>query len=125
MQIGRKIYYEKLTGNIVLETGERMGDVIETTAEQDFELYTALQQYVSEQVGVIQLAYGQDSNKFGLYNYSIDTVNNQIVWGGLIVPDAPVSEPTITEQIAELKEQNLILMDAIATLYETMAGGTL
>lgn len=30
----------------------------------------------------------------------------------------------LEQQIAELKEQNLILMDAIATLYETILGGT-
>lgn len=38
---------------------------------------------------------------------------------------APVVEkPSLEAQLAELKEQNLILMDAVATLCEMIAGGT-
>jgi hypothetical protein len=40
----------------------------------------------------------------------------------------PVIEPmneekTIQQQMAELREQNLVLMDAIATIYEKLSGG--
>jgi hypothetical protein len=126
MQIGRKIYYEKATGNVILETGERMGDVVETTTEQDFAMYTALQQYVPGQVGVVRLEYGQDSEKFGMYHYSVDTTTGTLVWGTPINYETPTPGPTLEDQLNELKEQNLVLMDAIATLYETMlTGGTL
>ncbi len=123
MKIGRKIYYEGLTGNVILETGERMGDVSETTAEQDFALYKALQVYVPEQVSVVQLEYGQDVDKFGLYNYSVDTANGQIVWGSLIEPVTLPTEPTITDQLAELKKQQLIIMDTLTTVYKAILAG--
>ena len=34
MQIGRRIYYDKTTGNVILDTGEREGHVVPTTVEQ-------------------------------------------------------------------------------------------
>ena len=36
-----------------------------------------------------------------------------------------VEEPVTNSQLEELQSQNLILMDALATLYETVLGGTL
>lgn len=123
MQIGRKIYYEKSTGNIILEIGERMGFVVETTTEQDFNMYEVLQQYVPKQVGCIQLEYGQFADKFGMYHYRIDPEAQEIVWGEKINPDIPEPKPTLEQQIAELKQQNLVLMDAIATMYEDLVLG--
>jgi hypothetical protein len=109
MQIGRKIYYEKLTGNVLLDTGERAGDVVPTTAEQDFVLYTVLQQYVPDEVGTVQLEYGQNQGKFGVYNYSIDTTTGTLVWGTAINPDTPIQQPTIEEQLAALNVQMIQL----------------
>ena len=36
-----------------------------------------------------------------------------------------VEQPIINSQLKELQNQNLILMDALATLYETVLGGTI
>ncbi len=36
----------------------------------------------------------------------------------------PIEAQTVDEQLAEVKENQLILMNAVATLYETMTGGT-
>ncbi|WP_405175096.1 hypothetical protein MHI27_27475 [Paenibacillus sp. FSL H8-0261] len=35
MQIGRKIYYDNATGNVLVDTGERSSDVVETTQALD------------------------------------------------------------------------------------------
>lgn len=59
MEIGMKIYYDKETGNVILNTGEATGNVVETTVEQDFKSYIVLAERVPETVGVIQLEYGQ------------------------------------------------------------------
>lgn len=80
MDIGRKIYYELSTGNVIIETGERQGDVIETTTDQDFQMYSALQPYQQSAVGVLQLTFGQDSQNFGKYPYHVDTTTLTIVW---------------------------------------------
>lgn len=94
MQLGRKIYYELSTGNIILNTGECQGDVIATTADQDFASYAVLNQLVATTVGMMQLPYGQDDDKFGIYNYSINLLTGTIVWGDLIVPNVQPLQPT-------------------------------
>lgn len=83
-QIGRTIYYELSTGNVILDTGERQGAVVETTETQDFALYTALQPYQQSAVGVLQLAYGEDATYFQQgYSYSVDITQTSAVikWG--------------------------------------------
>lgn len=97
MQIGRKIYYDKLTGNPILDMGERSGSVVETTLDQDFQSYVSLGERVPSTVGVIQLAYGQYADKFGVYSYHVNTTTNAIAWGSLINPDMLTPEPTATE----------------------------
>jgi hypothetical protein len=116
MEIGRKIYFDKVTGNALQDCGERQGNVIETTQEQDFASYVSLSERVPSTVGVIQLAFGQYADKFGVNYYSINTVTNAIVWGALIVPDAPIPQPTNQEVI----DNQLILMDVLGTMFEAM-----
>lgn len=64
MQIGRRIYFDKTTGTVVIDTGEKSFAVIETTIEQDFESYIELKERVKETVGVIELEYGQYRQDF-------------------------------------------------------------
>ena len=64
MQIGRRIYYELATGNVIVDTGERQGAVVPTTIEQDFTTYAALAQRVPETVGVLELEFGQYAEDF-------------------------------------------------------------
>ncbi|BBI31463.1 hypothetical protein [Cohnella abietis] len=68
MQIGRRIYYDKGTGNVIVDTGERSGSVAETTIEQDFAIYAALAEYALETVGCLQLDYGQYEQDFATSN---------------------------------------------------------
>lgn len=65
MEIGRKVYYDKETGNVILVTGEMSGDVIETTTSQDFESYQALKERAPETVTWLKLGYGELSESFG------------------------------------------------------------
>lgn len=64
MEIGRRVYYEKQTGNVILTTTERSGDVVETTVEQDFKMYKPLSWLVPEAVGMVQLRYGEFAGDF-------------------------------------------------------------
>lgn len=107
MNIGRKIYYEKSTGNVILDTGERMGDVIETTIEQDFASYTALAERVPETIGCVQLKYGQHAEDFvQCSGYRINE-SEQIEFS---YPSDETQEPIyrkpITQELDELKAQN-------------------
>ena len=113
MKIGRKIYYDLATGNVLLNTGEREGSVVETTLEQDCTSYVALSERVPSTVGVIRLIYGEYGDKFGYYNYSV--VEGVIVWGELInvdiVPEVP--QPTNTE----INDNLMIVMTGVFDLY--------
>jgi hypothetical protein len=80
MQIGRKIYYDKATGNVYVTTAEMSGDVVETTQEQDFQTYTALHGIDPATVGMIQLEFGQYADKFAQYPYHVDPSTQEIVW---------------------------------------------
>lgn len=59
--IGRKIYFNN-TGEVLLVTGELMGNVRETTLEEDIETYSELQGI--EGLDFIQLQYGERANEF-------------------------------------------------------------
>lgn len=131
MEIGRRIYYDKVTGNIIQDTGERAGDVIETTVEQDFAAYAALAERVPDSVGSIQLDYGQYTQDFTegrLDRIDLETLTPVFSYpdpaqpGGTITPPKP-----LTVQVAEL-EQKLTETDrenknALFELYTAILGG--
>ncbi|TGV13629.1 DUF4376 domain-containing protein [Mesorhizobium sp. M00.F.Ca.ET.186.01.1.1] len=90
-QIGRKIYFDKFSGNILVDTGERAGAVIETTIEQDFQTYASLAERVPATVGCLRIEYGQDSHKFAQYQFRVDPVTETIIWN-LTPPEASLEQ---------------------------------
>jgi hypothetical protein len=129
LNVGRKIYYEKSTGNVLVDTGERSGSVIETTTVLDFESYVTLQERVPETVGIIQLDYGQFSQDFHECNgYRINPSTLEIEFS---YPDPsnpeplPVYRKPLSEEVeklklmnAKLKDDNVMTMEAVAEVYE-------
>lgn len=63
LQIGRRVYYTKDTGNVLLFTAERSVDVRERTVEEDITTFSQLQG-VGANLDYIQLAYGECANEF-------------------------------------------------------------
>lgn len=64
MDIGRKIYYELATGNVLVDTGERQGDVIETTQTDDFSTFSELNGKDPSTIVSIQLNFGDRDSEF-------------------------------------------------------------
>ncbi|MCM3040719.1 hypothetical protein M3201_13530 [Paenibacillus motobuensis] len=92
MQIGKKIYFEKATGNVIVDTGERSGFVRETTQEEDFAAYQALAERVPDTVGCLQLEYGQYSQDFAECNgYRVNPETLELEFS---YPDPGETEPT-------------------------------
>jgi hypothetical protein len=117
MQIGRRIYYEKSTGNVILDTEERSGNVQETTVDDDFENYIVLAQRVRETVGYIELEYGQYAEDFAACNgYRVNPETLEIEFS---YPDPNAPEPTpvyrrpLTEEVEFLQKQNAAMQEAI------------
>jgi hypothetical protein len=125
MQIGRRIYYDKGTGNPIVNTGERMGfnigDVIETTIEEDFISYVALSERVPSTVGMIQLAYGQYDQDFiesnDNYRVDISGAEPSLVFSYPVPgePEAPpVYRPPLSVEITEIQAENTKLREQLA-----------
>ena len=58
-QIGTKIYYCLLTGNVIKVIGDMMGYVKETSFSEDIEIYTELKERDIESIGLLQFEYGE------------------------------------------------------------------
>jgi hypothetical protein len=118
-KIGRKIYYDKATGNVILDTGEKMGAVVDTTIDQDFETYQALKERVRDTVGVIQLEFGQYAEDFAQCNgYRVNPETLELEFSypdpNATEPQEPVYVKPLTEQVKELEQQNAeLLLDLV------------
>jgi hypothetical protein len=121
MQIGRRIYFDLVTGNRIQDTGERSGSIIETTQEQDFEAFASLAERVPSTVGVIQLEFGQYFQDFMECNgYRVDLSGAEptlvFSYPDPSVPTAPpVYQAPLTTQVAELKSQNADIIFALVS----------
>lgn len=132
VNIGRKIYYEISTGNVLVDTGERSGNVRETTVDEDFVSYAALTARVRETVDYIQLQYGQYAQDFAEcngYRVNPDTKTLEFSYPDPNQPEEPpVYRAPLSEEVARLKTENVELMLALTQVYEEMlaiqSGGT-
>ena len=111
MQVARKIYYDKATGNVIQDTGEREGSVIETNADQDFLSYVSLSGRVRETVGVLELNYGdyaQDFSECNGYNVNAETLTLEFSYPDPNAPEPqePVYKKPLTLEVSELKVEN-------------------
>ncbi|WP_197716124.1 hypothetical protein [Priestia endophytica] len=118
MDIGRKVYYDKATGNVILDTGERSGNVRPTTVAKDIASYSVLSQRNKDSFGVIELAFGQYSQDFmQSTGYRVNPQTKIIEFtytdSGESTPNEPTPEPAytapLTEQIANLEKENALL----------------
>ena len=102
MPVGRKIYYELATGDVVLIVPEKHhSNAINTTKEQDFQIYDVLQVRNPEQIGLIQLEYGElrgDFEKCKAVKVDLET--------GELLFEFPHFEKPHSQIIAELQVTN-------------------
>ena len=122
MQIGRKIYFDKSTGNVIVDTGEMMGSVRETTQEEDFQTYKTLNERLPETVGVIYLQYGQYRQDFAEcngYRVNPETLELEFSYPDPNLPQEeqePVYQKPLSEEVNDLKQ-------SIAELTIFLSGG--
>ena len=58
-QLGTKIYYCLVTGNVIQIIGDMMGYVKETTFDEDVEIYVELKERDKNTIGLLTFAYGE------------------------------------------------------------------
>lgn len=122
----RRIYFDKERGNKLVEVGY-MGRVTPTTIEQDIATYVALSERNRDTFDVLELEYGQYAQDFAECNgYRVNPETKELEFS---YPDPnepeqpPVFQKALSEQIAELKAENLATMGAVAEVYEMLLGG--
>jgi len=109
LEIGRKIYYDKATGNVIQDTGERAGNVVETTTAQDFTAYKSLSERTPESVGILQLEYGEFAQDFmECSGYRVDISGDEPTLqfsypDGTEEPEEPVFQSPLSEQMKTLE----------------------
>ncbi|WP_193723765.1 hypothetical protein [Paenibacillus sp. P13VS] len=123
MHIGMKIYYDLHTGNVILNTGERSGDVVQTTREQDFEVYSSLAERIPETVGMLELDYGAyaaDRAEGGMITrIDLETMEPLFTYPDPVDPEAPQEpRPALSKQVEALEQETLLLKAQSGALSE-------
>lgn len=123
MQIGRKIYYDILTGNVILDTGERQGFVRKTTFEEDVQTYKTLSERNRETFDYIELEYGQYAQDFAECNgYRVNPETKELEFSypdPNLPPDEqePIYQPPLSDMMVANTEY-LIDVDFRLSLVE-------
>lgn len=108
LKIGKRIYYDKETGNVIVDTGERQGSVVPTTIEQDIKVFKELSSRNRNTFDVIELEFGQYSRDFAeCYSYRVDPTTKKLEFSypDLSKPgEEPKYAPPLSEDVKALKE---------------------
>lgn len=122
MKIGRKIYYEISTGDVILITPEKFSGIA-TTKEQDFAMYEALSCRVPESVGVVELEYGQYSSDFQICSAVRVDLETESLLFNYPVFEQPLSVlvDTLRTENATLRAKNQALNQQVADLEMAIA----
>lgn len=82
MKIGRKLYYDKATGQVILLTNEQNSRFAKaSTWDEDFARYRELSGRNAETVDVLQLEYGQHRGDFEkATSFAVDLNTNEVVF---------------------------------------------
>lgn len=121
--IGRRIYFDKSTGLMLVDTGDIMthDDYVTPTIEQDFKRYAVLAERVPDSVGVLELEYGQYAQDFAEcngYRVNPETQELEFSYPDPNNPEAPpVYQEPLSEQVGELKQAvaELTMLVAMST----------
>ncbi|RPK29880.1 hypothetical protein [Paenibacillus xylanexedens] len=113
-EIGAKLYYEKSSGNMIMDTGERAGDVVETTVDQDFSSYLILADRVPESVGLLQLEYGAYKADYeaggNVTRIDLETMEPLFTYSEPVDPEVPQEpRPPLSKQVEALEQENVLL----------------
>ena len=124
MKLGRVIYYDSLTGNVILDKGERQGSFTQTSIEQDIRIYTALFERNRDSFDYIELEYGQYTQDFAECNgYRVNPETKELEFSypdpNEEEPQEPVYQKPLSEQIKEQEQA----IGELTTLVSMISGG--
>nr|DAN31577.1 MAG TPA: hypothetical protein [Caudoviricetes sp.] len=148
-QIGSKIYYLISNGNVILNTGDMMGCVVETSFDEDYNNYTDLSKYAKDSIGCIKLEYGElgkllADHKANSFKVDISSQPHKLIFEWIDYDTGEPAEPpktmeelikeesdkvrleyatAIAEIVENIEKDKLELSTAIVELMEMKSGG--
>lgn len=118
-QIGTKIYYCLVTGNVIKIIGDMMGYVKETTFDEDIEIYTELKERDKDSIGLLQFGYGEYPKlSQGSTGVMVDLETKELIFSYEELP-IPPQEPTLDEIVQEQGNKISILEAENSALLES------
>ena len=100
-QIGTKIYYCLLTGNVIKIIGDMQGYVKETTLDEDIEIYTELKERDKKSIGLLNFEYGEYLRlSQGSTGVMVNLETKELIFSYEELPQEP-TEPTEIEIMQE------------------------
>lgn len=131
--IGKRIYYLKVDGRVILDTGEAEGWVLPTTTEDDWRIYTELSKYNKSEVDFIELQFGEFKTEFTeCTSYRVNVDTKQIEFDYTPIPPAPEvpTAPSLHERVDNLElgaeaTQEALDMLLLANMGEPVQAATL
>ena len=117
-QIGTKLYYCLLTGNVIKIIGDMQGYVKETTFDEDIEIYTELKEREKSSIGLLQFEYGEYPKlSKGSSGVMVNLETKELIFSYEELPTPP-QEPTeieiIQEKISILEAENETLKQELS-----------
>ena len=117
-QLGAKIYYCLLTGNVIKIIGDMQGYVKETTFDEDIEIYTELKERDRDNIGLLQFKYGEYPKlSQGATGVMVNLETKELIFSYEELPTPP-QEPAeielMQEKISILEAENKILKQELS-----------
>lgn len=148
-KIGTKIYYLKSNGNIIIESGDMMGCVVETSFDEDYNNYTDLSKYAKDSIGCLKLEYGElgkllEEHKANSFKVDVSSQPHKLVFEWIDYNTGEPAKPpktmeelikeeadkvrleyamAIAEVVENIEKDKLELSTAIVEAIEMRSGG--
>ena len=139
--IGKRIFFLKNNGTVILEVGEMEGWVVEPekefnkALEEAYKYYAELSKYNKEEVDFIDLEFGEYETEFAeKTSYKIDIITRKPIFDYTPIPDSPdvprkpsLHERMDTQENTNNEQDELIISNAtnIAIMLEATGANTI
>ena len=149
LKLGTKIYYLISNGNVILDTGDMMGCVVETSFDEDYNNYTDLSKYAKDSISCIKLEYGElgkllEEHKANSFKVDISSQPHKLIFEWIDYDTGEPAKPpktmeelikeeadkvrleyamAIAEVVENIEKDKLELSTAIVEAIEMKSGG--
>ena len=115
-KINGKLYYNNVTGNVLLVVNQNEGVWLrETTFAEDVATYPQLKEVASNVISVIRLAWDQYKADFAV-SRPVKVVDGKLTWVPLDAPETPAEDKSFSERVAQLETEGEVMREYITDL---------